>query len=107
MKPRNILRNCCSLFLVLVSLSLTVSTLHSHNHIEWHHPKKHVDTGHCLTIDDTVCPICAYLFKADLSPEITAENHLFNYQILDDRPEDLPVKLHHTYLKGRSPPISA
>lgn len=106
MKYETILQKCSTFFLVLVSLILTVSTLHSHKHIEWHHPKKHVDTGHCLTVDDTVCPICAYLFKADTTPVIEAENIQFSFEILEYRSDELPEKTYHTYLKGRSPPIS-
>lgn len=106
MKKKQIYQNLCSLFLVLISISLTVSTLHSHNHIEWHHPQQHVDTGHCLTVDSTVCPICAYLFKPNLNTAVEAEYHFNKYEIVSDRSDYFRVNSYYTSLKGRSPPFS-
>lgn len=106
MKRKQIYTICCSFMLVLISASLTVSTLHSHNHIEWHHPQKHVDTGHCLMADSTVCPMCAYLFNAKLNPAIDAE-YLFNgFEEINEQADHFTVDLHITSVPGRSPPFS-
>lgn len=106
MKKKQIYQILSSLFLVLISISLTVSTLHSHNHIEWHHPQQHVDTGNCLTVDSTVCPICAYLFKTDLNDAVEVEYHFNTYETAIHRSDDFPVNSYFTSLRGRSPPFS-
>lgn len=96
-----------SLMLVLFSASLMISTLHSHNHIEWHHPKTHVDTGHCLTVDSTVCPICACLFDAEPNPGIDIEYSFNKYEIVDEQDLQVIIDRHSPSLPGRSPPFSA
>lgn len=106
MKKKQIYQVLCSLFLVLISTSLMVSTLHSHNHIEWHHPQQHVDTGHCLTVDSTVCPICAYLFKTDLNTNVEVKYHFNSYKIVENNLDNCSFSSFYTTLKGRSPPSS-
>lgn len=95
------------LILALISASLTVSTLHSHNHIEWHHPKKHINTDHCLTVDSTVCPICANLLKADFSPKIEADYTPVIFEKVHTSPETAVLEGFTPALPGRSPPFSA
>lgn len=94
-----------SLLALLISLSLTVSTLHSHNHIEWHHPKKHVNTGTCLIVDSTDCPICGYLFHVHVTAPETTEVPIYDTTILVDSSFFL-IQGPNLYLhSGRSPPV--
>ena len=106
MKQKQIYQAICSIFLVLISMSLTISTLHSHNHIEWHHPQSHVDTGHCLTVDNTVCPMCAYLLKADVTSEVKVSGYFNDFELVDFQPEELTASPFQDLYRGRSPPFS-
>jgi hypothetical protein len=94
-----------SLFmLMLISISLTITTLHSHHHLELNHPSDFSDTGHCLSVDTTYCPIVGLLFEKEilngsLSPDILFQPQAViveqNIQVYD-----------HTLARnrGRSPP---
>jgi len=94
-----------SLFLlVLMSIGLTISTLHSHHHLEWSHSSDFVDTGHCLTEDTTVCPISGYIFETDVLSAsyfgeafFKAKEFITDYHIFID---DYSTSIN----RGRSPP---
>lgn len=90
---------------MLMSSGLTISTLHSHHHLEWHHVSGLGDTGHCISEDTTVCPISGYLFETDvLSSTPSAERffHLEKVMVFqDEEPEERPWTIH----KGRAPPF--
>lgn len=105
MKFGNIKTYISSIFVLLISMSLTVSTLHSHNHIEWHHPKKHVDTGTCLMVDSTQCPICGYLFNADVPPPETVDVTISDSRTVSEPALSLVQEPSLFYIKGRSPPV--
>lgn len=104
MKRSRIYIVLCSFLLVLFSTSLMVSTLHSHNHIEWNHPNKHSDTGHCLMADSTVCPICAYLFKAKNIGSKAVSQPLIDFEMVDELAIGIPAEVYAPSLPGRSPP---
>jgi len=55
--------NC--IFIVLISMSMAVSTFHTHHNIQWNSPQKFADTGHYIANDAAQCPICGYLFNAN------------------------------------------
>ncbi|MDX1639940.1 MAG: hypothetical protein R3281_18415 [Balneolaceae bacterium] len=62
-----LLKKYLGLFLlVLTSLGMTLSTLHSHHDFQWHKTEQVADTGTSISSDGTACPICGYLFKVDL-----------------------------------------
>lgn len=93
------------LLLVLLSIGLTVSTLHSHHNLEWNHPPEYADNGgQCITTDETVCPICAYLSKQD-TPSLNHSGEV-SFAVeeviteIDIRIIDRSVTVYH----GRAPP---
>lgn len=59
-----------------MSMGLTISTLHSHHHLEWNHPENFADTGNCITSDTSLCPICGYLLHTDV-PAASQSNKIF------------------------------
>lgn len=93
--------------LMLMSISLTITTLHSHHNLDWHQSPDFADTGHCLTADATVCPICGHLVKADLSPEIQATAYFIPSFDVEDY--EAPALSSRIYIpaSGRSPPVLA
>lgn len=94
-----------SLFLlVLMSIGLTITTLHSHHHLELSHPTDFADTGSCLDIDSTLCPICGYLFQTDMPSTSYTERAYFAVEgIMYEDTEIKPYRFYCCYL-GRSPP---
>ena len=92
------------LLLMLTCIGLTISTLHSHHHLEWNHSQDFPDTGHCISVDTTVCPITGYIFETDVlsasntgttffeSVELTITNDIHRY--------DSAIHVD----RGRSPP---
>lgn len=91
--------------LMFMSIGLTISTLHSHHHLEWNHPTDFVDTGTCLSVDTTNCPITGYIFETEILSASHSGDIFFsveeiitekNIQINDG---SIVVNL------GRSPPV--
>lgn len=90
--------------LILFSISLTISTLHSHQHFQWDHPQEFADTGHCLTEDVTVCPICGYLFKTELPTASEDGSAFFGSEIVALEADSFLSSADEIVIKGRSPP---
>ena len=92
---------------MLSSIGLAISTLHSHHHLEWNHAPDLPDTGHCISVDTTVCPISGYIFETDVlsasntgatvfeSVELTITDNIRRYDTA------ITVNL------GRSPPVQS
>lgn len=102
-------RRRCKLFfsvllLMIISGSLTISTLHSHHHLQWDHPEEFADTGSCLTDDETVCPICGYLLKINLPSASENGTTLFASENFTPDAVAAPSSLFEIVIKGRSPP---
>ncbi|MDZ7694579.1 MAG: hypothetical protein U5K69_26240 [Balneolaceae bacterium] len=54
-------------FCLLISMSLSLSTVHFHESIEHQAtPEAHTQTATTLDADATYCPICGYLFSAEV-----------------------------------------
>lgn len=71
-----------AIFIVLISMSMVISTLHSHHDIQWNSTKEHANTVHNITVDTARCPVCGYLFNANPVPVVSfnqtlAESSLF------------------------------
>ena len=93
------------LLLMLSGIGLAISTLHSHHHLQWNHAPDFPDTGHCISVDTTVCPISGYIFETDVlsasntvkaffeSVELTISNDIVRY--------DSAIAAN----RGRSPPV--
>ncbi len=94
-----------SLFLLMLTgIGLTISTLHSHHHLELSHSPDFADTGLCLSVDSTLCPICGYLFQTDTPSTSNTERAYWGVEkIIHD---DSEAKQDHFFYKfrGRSPP---
>ena len=94
------------LMLLFISISITFSTLHSHHHLELDHTDSHVNTGHCLVDDTNTCPVCGFLFNADVAGQ--------QNQIKTEKPGGFVAIFSESQLKdpftgqrtGRSPPAN-
>lgn len=94
-----------SLFLLMLTgIGLTITTLHSHHHLEWNHPSDFVDTGNCLSVDTTHCPILGYIFETEVLSASHSSDIFFSVEeIIAEK--DLQVDDHSTIVnRGRSPP---
>ncbi|MDZ7715470.1 MAG: hypothetical protein U5J95_04580 [Balneolaceae bacterium] len=96
-----------SLMLIVMSISLIFSTLHSHHHLQWDHPEDFAETGNCFTKDTTVCPISGYLFNADVSaPNLTSQELSFEQFVAEYLTLIIQEDVESLVL-GRAPPFSA
>ena|GEM_PF-4451257 len=93
------------LFIVLLSTSMTLFTLHSHHHIQWNHPQKQAQTGTTITIDSSTCPISGYLFGAQFEPIFHLEHHFVHYQLIQQTDTQIISKAFFAPVSGRSPPF--
>lgn len=91
--------------LMLTGIGLTISTLHSHHHLEWNHSSDFTDTGHCLSTDSTVCPIVGYIFETEVLSASESANIFFSIDgIISEksfRIDDYSIVVN----RGRSPPV--
>lgn len=90
--------------LMLMSIGLAISTLHSHHNLELHNSADFADTGHCITAETTLCPICANLVQTDVPTYNQAQTILQDVEKLS--PATLEQKKSSVLVvhKGRSPP---
>lgn len=93
------------LLTMLIGVSLAFSTLHSHHNLKLHNSSEFADTGHCITSDNTFCPICAHLIEADLPSLHDADNAFFKAKqqisyTADDSRSGVVITN-----RGRSPPV--
>ncbi len=93
--------------MLVVSMNLIISTLHSHHHFEWNHPENFADTGNCITKDTTLCPISGCILQGNTSPSLDAEHHFNNYSIAVIFDENSTPINHYFPVLGRSPPSLA
>ncbi|HET6528371.1 MAG TPA: hypothetical protein VFG39_06435 [Balneolaceae bacterium] len=92
--------------LLLMSISLTITTLHSHHHLDLNHPSNLADTGSCITADTTLCPICG-ISRAETPSFSPAVKTVFRAEeiVIDEAPSAISISLIAN--KGRSPPFIA
>lgn len=97
-----------SLFLlVLMSIGLVITTLHSHHPFHWKHPKHLANTGSSLSSDSAYCPICGYTFKGNKAP-VFQVTQFFRCYLTFVLPTDHPfVSAFYIPDLGRAPPLSA
>lgn len=93
--------------MLVVSMNLIVSTLHSHHHLELNHPKNFADTGNCITTDATLCPICGYILQGNTSPSLDVEQHFNSYNIAVNAHKNSALTNQYFPVLGRSPPSLA
>lgn len=95
-----------SLFLLmLMSAGLTITTLHSHHHLELNHPPDFADTGNCLSVDTTYCPIVGHLYEKEVLTASPSGDILFQAQALIAE-QNIQVHDHTSAVnRGRSPPV--
>ncbi|MDZ7659287.1 hypothetical protein [Fodinibius sp.] len=93
------------LLIMLLGISLSFSTLHSHHNLELHNSSEFADTGHCITSDDTLCPICAHLIESDLISISESDTAFFKAEkrITFNAEEEHPGSVITN--RGRSPPV--
>lgn len=103
---RSKLHTLLGIFVALfVGVTLSFSTLHSHQHISWDHPPEMADTGHCLTEDTTVCPIGAYLFDPITPANSSAEIIPQQKEVETETPPKVVTDHFSVVITGRSPPF--
>lgn len=89
----------------LIGVVLTFSTLHSHHNLDLHNSSEFADTGHCISADTTLCPICAHLVQSE---DVTTSTSAVSFTIVNSVTEFTATET-STYFyfpnKGRSPPI--
>ena len=90
---------------MLMSIGLTISTLHSHHNLELHNSADFADTGHCLTSDTTLCPICAHLVQSDVPSHDGAFTVFRNVEEVLLATIDLKGASPSVVNTGRSPPF--
>lgn len=97
---------CISLFLVaLMGIGLTVSTLHSHHHLEWHQSSDVAETEHCISKDTTVCPISGYIFETEILSTSQSGKVFFSVEEIITG-KDFQINDYSTFVtRGRSPPV--
>ena len=91
--------------LMLMSIGLTVSTLHSHHNLELHNSADFADTGQCITSDTTLCPICANLVQTDVPSH---DHGTTTFRIVEEvTPKTIDHKSSSPFVfnTGRSPPF--
>ncbi len=92
--------------LMLMSIGLTISTLHSHHDLDLHNSTDFADTGQCLTSDTTVCPICAHLIDVETLNYSQSANSLSkvdgNILLVDSNKNSVTLFAN----RGRSPPFT-
>lgn len=93
--------------MLVVSMNLVISTLHSHHHLEWNHPESFADTGNCITKDTTLCPICGYILQGNTSPSLDVEQNFNSYSTAVKFDENSAPATHYFPVLGRSPPSLA
>lgn len=86
-----------------MSAGLTISTLHSHHHLDLHHPPEIADTGSCISADTTICPICA-VFKVDIPATLTSGETTFYVDQLIVEDNYIIARFPVAVNRGRSPP---
>lgn len=88
-----------------MGIGLTVSTLHSHHHLEWHQSSDVSETEHCISKDTTLCPISGYIFETEvLSSSHSGEIFFSVEEVITET--DFQIKDYSTKVyRGRSPPV--
>lgn len=91
--------------LVLTSIGLTISTLHSHHHLEWNHSSNFTDTGHCISKDTTVCPIVGYIFETEVLSATQSSDIFFSVKEIITEESNQIGDISSVVTRGRSPPL--
>lgn len=93
------------LFIGLITLSLSVSTIHSHSAIQASvHESNHPGIEHSIEKDATFCPVCGTLDKLQIAAPVSA-----GLVDLEAEPMHAPDLTRHESIRpgrarGRSPP---
>ncbi len=90
--------------MLVVGMSLVISTLHSHHHLKWNHPNDFADTGHCITTNTTLCPICGYIVKGSTTTVLDVNTNFSELDITIKPQTNTTAKLFSFPVLGRSPP---
>lgn len=90
--------------ILLVSLSLTFNTLHTHEDFDWNSSQHSTELDHSVETNENVCPVCGYLTKLDT----VDSSGVYLYPEATEAVVDLPILLAEDLsllpVNGRSPP---
>ena len=92
------------LMLVFIGTSMTFSTLHSHHHIKWDQTQPFANTGHSFTDNSTLCPICGYLFNANIGGSSPTAQLEYTSEFISFFSSSQQIAPFSGQLNGRSPP---
>ncbi|TYP95520.1 hypothetical protein LX73_0827 [Fodinibius salinus] len=92
--------------MLIMSMNLIISTLHSHHNLELHNSTDFADTGQCLSADNHLCPICGYILQTDPPSDFSfADIFLDVTEVVKDRRDTSTFSPSYNIRKGRSPPM--
>lgn len=89
----------------MLSISLTISTLHSHHNLELHNSPDFADTGQCLNDYSPLCPICGCFLQ---DSELEANKAVTNFDptaVLTVQKQTVFSNQNYIPILGRSPPF--
>jgi hypothetical protein len=90
--------------ILLVSLTLTFNTLHTHKDLDWDRSQHSTELAHSLEVDENVCPVCGYLTKLDTVDSTGVCLYLKAIEVVVEAPLLLADDLSLLPVNGRSPP---
>lgn len=91
--------------MLIMSMNLVISTLHSHHNLELHKSSDFADTGQCLSADNTLCPICGYILRTDSPSDSSFTDVFFDVtEVVKDQHDRSAFSPFYNFCKGRSPP---
>lgn len=93
--------------MLVVSMNLVISTLHSHHHLEWNHSENFADTGNCITKDTALCPISGHVLQGNTASQLNVEQNFNSYDVAIKFDEKSAQVTYYFPVLGRSPPILA
>lgn len=97
-----------SLFLlILMSIGLIITTLHSHHPFHWNQPKHLANTGSSLSTDSAYCPICGYTFKGNKAPVFHVAQVFKCFLLLPAPKDHAHTAVFYVFDLGRAPPALA
>lgn len=106
MFKRRIQHGIGTLLVILITCGLTISAFHSHHTLNWNHqPTEQADTDMTFSADASLCLVCGYLSKTDLSDSSPSEYTLFSTGEICQFDEIIPPFIPNVVQKGRSPPF--
>lgn len=92
--------------ILFLGLGIAVSTVHSHHNLTLHNAPDFADTGQCLTVDVSKCPICGYILQTDIPSDSQVGTAFFTVEKIIPQPVYDTTEISFTGISSRAPPLS-